>query len=290
MHRLPFSEQEVEGLANVLDDEVKRRLCLEFALDADRLLALARGGGGTVQQWLTELQAGARMKHLKEVVYANDKVALTWLVSLQCMEAGKWLDAVPKYAGFIMGNLEYRAALRYRMQLPAERSIPGLRCMCQLGQRNGQNVHACVDVVGHHLASGCPIGGHRIATHNGVVHALDSVLHYVGLWTKREELHAFDNFETGEERGLRPDITVFNMPGQTGKLCLDVTVTSPLLGTQKGQVSAPTTMAKVMEVGRAANGAFKGKMTKYSTYAANNGFGFAPIVFESTGLVCTRRL
>jgi hypothetical protein len=155
--------------------------------------------------------------------------------------------------------------------------------MCQLGQRNGQNVHACVDVVGHHLASGCPIGGHRIATHNGVVHALDSVLHYVGLWTKREELHAFDNFETGEERGLRPDITVFNMPGQTGKLCLDVTVTSPLLGTQKGQVSAPTTMAKVMEVGRAANGAFKGKMTKYSTYAANNGFGFAPIVFESTG-------
>ena len=195
---------------------------------------------------------------------------------------GKWLEALPTYEKFRMTAIPYRICLRYRMYLPTINFSNGSRCICK--------ERPVLDPYGHHLASGCFIGGHGSNTHYNLVREVNNILHYGGHATKKEEKHLFVDtlpdhpLSDDKQRGLRPDISVLNYNGFGNKLCLDVTVTASLRyhvnGTPR-ELSIPESA----QIGKQADIAFKKKMDKYDPICKANRLGFLPIVFESNGFL-----
>ena len=103
---------------------------------------------------------------------------------------------------------------------------------------------------------------------------MNDILHYTGHRTKLEERRVFQEINPDDNR--RPDITVYN-PSNTvaARLLLDISITSPLTGYTGGN----------FPVGSAAKARFNEKMNNYGAAAAQQGFSFLPIIFESTGFV-----
>jgi hypothetical protein len=290
LHSIPFTSKEVPELLTAVPNSTataaadgdleafRLRACLGLVLGKIMRRGLSEG---TMQNWLTELLAEQRMHVLKNVAYAppQHRTKLTWLISLQCAEAGAWLDVKPNRQYNAFTNLEYRTALRHRLQLPADRMIEGLRCICKPA---GNSEFGHVDPVGHHLATGCNCGNHRQQTHDGAADELNRILRYAGMSTQREERHVFDNAGQGTVSAKRPDISVLNSPEHLHtKLLLDVSVATPLLGSKKGVIYAPTPPDRV--AGKVAEGRYNNKMARYGDLAAAKGFGFLPFVFESSG-------
>ena len=58
------------------------------------------------------------------------------------------------------------------MYLPTINFFNGSRCVCK--------ERPSLDPYGHHLASGCFIGGHGNNTHYNLVREVNSILHYGG--------------------------------------------------------------------------------------------------------------
>ena len=131
-----------------------------------------------------------------------------------------------------------------------------------------------LDLYGHHLATGCAKMNCRFVTHDSVAHTMNDILHYTGHRTKLEERRVFQEINPDDNR--RPDITVYN-PSNTvaARLLLDISITSPLTGYTGGN----------FPVGSAAKARFNEKMNNYGAAAAQQGFSFLPIIFESTGFV-----
>ncbi len=76
-----------------------------------------------------------------------------------------------------------------------------------------------LDPYGHHLASGCFIGGHGSNTHYSLVREMNNILHYGGFATKKEEKNIFVDtlpnhiLSDDKQRGLRTDISVLDYNG-----------------------------------------------------------------------------
>jgi len=93
--------------------------------------------------------------------------------------------------------------------------------------------------------------------------------------------------------GRRPDISVFNpsrVDGQVGanghgKLIMDVQVTNPIPGSQRGIPLQSFTVANGKLSGRAAKIAYKKKVDKYGAIAARNSLELLPIIIETTGRI-----
>lgn len=200
---------------------------------------------------------------------------LVWWNSLQNKEAGLWLEVLPLYEKLTMTSSTFRTALRYRLFMRMDGMIDGLKCTCK-GKIN-------IDPRGHHLATGCGVSGIPKITHDAIVHELDCILKYCGSWTRKEERGLFQNVDP--DCNLRPDISIINPIGTTQKrLLLDVAVTSPLQGAGKGLVEVTTSSDKFV-VGKQMNKTHNAKIRKYKALCDTSGFGFRPIVFESTGLM-----
>ena len=150
--------------------------------------------------------------------------------------------------------------------------------------------HPVLDPYGHHLASGCFIGGHGSNTHYSLVREMNNILHYGGFATKKEEKNIFVDtlpnhiLSDDKQRGLRTDISVLDYNGFGNKLCIDVTVTSTLKYHNNG---APQEIpaADIDRIGKQADIAYQKKMAKYDELCKLNRFGFLPIVFESNGFL-----
>ena len=96
---------------------------------------------------------------------------------------GKWLETLPTYEKFRMNPTPFRICLRHRMYLPTINFAHGSKCVCK--------DHPVLDQYGHHLASGCFIGGHGSNTHYSLVREINNILHYGGFATKKEEKNIF---------------------------------------------------------------------------------------------------
>ena len=124
----------------------------------------------TVQSQLTQKLVDKRMATLKQNLEAagdDGRLHVAWLNSLQCEEAGKWLEALPLYQRLTIPPRTFRTALRYRLFMRVENMVDGLRCNCA---RN-----PVLDARGHHLATGCGVEALRKGTHDALVHELDEI-------------------------------------------------------------------------------------------------------------------
>jgi hypothetical protein len=183
---------------------------------------------------------------------------IAWLTSLQNPVAGSWLDTTPKNLKFKLSNPDFISSLKYRYMLPLSAHVAGIRCDCC---RNGQ-----VDALGHHFATGCRKYGLRIRTHDALVFELNSLLHYAGYRTKREEANVFSARIGNPEAALhpnsglapplpipphpphipphppheRPDISVLNPRSAVApKFLIDVAIVAPLSGSESGVLKSP---------------------------------------------------
>lgn len=230
---------------------------------------------GTVQSRLCNMMDVERIHELK---LRMTRVRRKQWRAVQNEEAGKWLEAVPKYANLTMTNDEFVTALRYRLALKMPRLSPGGYCMCG-------NHGAIVDVQGNHFATGCAKYGYRKQTHDGVAIEFNSILRYCGFWTVREERGIFR--ATDPNNGNTPDISILNPIDPTvQKEIFDISITAPLVGAESGKLQSPKTDAQAWEMGTQAEIRHKDKIRHYDMNVINaNGLGFHPIIFESTGFV-----
>jgi hypothetical protein len=238
----------------------------------------------TLQGSLTEWLHQSDVETIHNSVKAESLHWFKWIRNLTKGDGacGKWLETLPTYEKFRMTSIPYRICLRYRMFLPTVNFSNGSRCICK--------ERPALDPYGHHLASGCFIGGHGSNTHYNLVREVNSILHYGGHATKKEEKHLFVDtvpehpLSEEKQRGLRPDISVFNYNGFGNKLCLDVTITATLKYHVNG-LPRDLSIPESTQIGKQADIAYKKKMDKYDEVCKANRLGFLPIVFESNGFL-----
>jgi len=92
----------------------------------------------------------------------QDTRQLAWFDSLRKENniGGRWLEVSPKTDEYTFTPDAFRIALCYRLYLPIPPFIDGSRCFCK------RRTH--LDSLGHHLATGCGIGGIRHHTHDSI--------------------------------------------------------------------------------------------------------------------------
>jgi hypothetical protein len=208
-----------------------------------------------------------------------------WITSLQNSESGKWLEVVPKKIKFTFSNADFTTLLKYRFQLNISAHLAGSHCNCVPAGR--------IDALGHHFATGCINNGYRIATHDAVVHEVNSLLYYAGFRTKREEQNCFSAemnpalppslppppglppplLIPPDPPNRRPDISILNpLPNFTvaHKICIDVAITSPLAGAQNG-VLLPLLPDQALIKGRMASLRAKDKVNSYKNLLTLDG-------------------
>ena len=248
------------------------------------LLKIEITNSKTVQGILTEWLHKLSISDIKVAVKNKSPQWYKWFNNLTRGDGacGKWLESLPIYEKFRMNSMPFRICLRHRMFLPTINLAHGAKCVCK--------DHPVLDPYGHHLASGCFIGGYGSNTHYSLVREFNNILHYGGLATRKEEKNIFVDtipnhaLSDDKQRGLRTDISVLDYNGFGNKLCLDVTVTSTMKYHNNG---APQDIpaADINRIGKQAEIAYQKKMAKYDDLCKINRFGFLPIVFESNGFL-----
>ena len=80
---------------------------------------------------------------------------------------------------------------------------------------------------------------------------------------------------------MRPDLTIFDLPGPNRKVIIDVSNTSPIpiSGLQV------LTHNEAIQVERSAQCRYDNKVQKYNAISTANGIKFQPIIFETTGRI-----
>ena len=238
----------------------------------------------TLQGILTEYLHKLSIGQIRSEIKAQSPQWYKWFHSLTRGDGacGKWLESLPTYEKFRMSSIPYRICLRYRMYLPTINFAHGSKCICK--------EHPVLDPYGHHLASGCFIGGHGSNTHYSLVREINNILHYGGHATKKEEKNIFVDtipnyvLSDDKQRGLRTDISVLDYNGFGNKLCIDVTVTATLKYHNNG-ASQVIPAADIDRIGKQADIAYQKKIAKYDELCKLNRFGFLPVVFESNGFL-----
>ncbi len=153
--------------------------------------------------------------------------------------------------------------------------IDGARCDCE--------AHTVLDPTAHHLATACGKYGFRKNTHHdSVVLELQYALQYCGFWIKREERDGFLMADPNDNH--IPDLTVMNLTDSVfPQVLLDVPITSPLTGALYGQLENVESRKVAGQQERMARNCFQEKTNKYRARVVANGFGYVPIIFESSG-------
>ncbi len=212
--------------------------------------------GQSVQSYCTDLlEADELTKLLARVDFAHHENHKIWIKSLDCREAGKWLTTRHTSGKFSLTSDQFQAALCYRMYMAQPRLMPHKRCSCRTATAH--------DVRGHHLTTGCPIGGWRIKTHDDLRNEMCALFRAYGIAYVKEELLCF---ALGSKK--RADISI--LAGQmdlVNKLLLDVSVTATIVQAIEGHVN-------VNNPGAAAHVRYEYKRGKYEAEANQNNHKF----------------
>ena len=118
------------------------------------LLKIEITNSKTVQGILTEWLHKLSISDIKVAVKNKSPQWYKWFNNLTRGDGacGKWLESLPIYEKFRMNCMPFRICLRHRMFLPTINLAHGAKCVCK--------DHPVLDPYGHHLASGCFIGGY----------------------------------------------------------------------------------------------------------------------------------
>jgi hypothetical protein len=224
-----------------------------------------------------------RQNFLDSLENPDDKFLLAWIISLTDPDAARWMTVSPKSDMFRFTDVVYKILLRFRFYLIQPIIREGSRCTCKSA--------SYLDLLGHHLVSGCGSGGFRTRLHDAVAQEWVAIIKYCGYHTLWEEVQCFSECEMDYHTGRRPDISVLNpdkVKGQVrengfGKLIMDVQLTNPIPGSLKGIPSQGLTINNAKKKARAANASFDDKVRKYGDISARNSLEFLPIIFETTG-------
>jgi hypothetical protein len=205
----------------------------------------------------------------------NNNIYLSWLTSLESSSsAGSFLLATPKHGDFTFSNAEFCTALSVRLHLSIPTLSPEQACNCKK--------KPTIDSTGHHLITGCNEGGIRQSHHMAVEHIIIKLLQYSGLLVKSEEQGCFQGLDPFDNK--RPDISIFNthILGLDKKMILDISITSPLIGSANG-ILQPISIKEAKKPLNAATIRFNQKNAKYKNVSIANNLIFMPIIFETSG-------
>jgi len=190
----------------------------KFCMTVHELLETKATSTKTLQGSLTDWLHKVSVDDIKATVKNKSAQWYKWMHNLTRGDGacGKWLETLPTYEKFRMNSIPFRICLRYRMFLPTINFSHGAKCICK--------DHPVLDPYGHHLASGCFIGGHGSNMHYGLVREVNNILHYGGFATRKEEKNIFVDtipnhaLSDDKQRGLRTDISVLDYNGFGNKL------------------------------------------------------------------------
>jgi hypothetical protein len=206
---------------------------------------------------------------------------LAWYTSVSNSSSGAFLAATPKNNDITFSNNEYSTALSLRLHLPLVTIPLNKRCICKN--------NAVLDLEGHHLLTGCKENGLRQSHHKTVQIVLNKIFNDVGLQTTIEQNYCF--IQSDPMNRCRPDITIHNpqVLNYNNELLIDVSLTSPLEGTQKGEISNLSVNAAKTKF-RSAEIRSKQKLQKYNQIASDNHKSFLPFILETSGSILPNSL
>ena len=198
-----------------------------------------------------------------------------WYYSVNDPNTGVFLTASTGNSFDRFTNLQFRTALRWRLFQPI--TTPK-SCICSKDNR--------IDPHCHHIISGCPKEGTRIALHDQIKDTIASIYKYCGLIVKREERHCFQAIDP--DNNLRPDISILNPPNGENQQILDVAIVGPIPGSQKGVLNI--TLTQSHQPGIHSERREQQKIKKYYECSQDNNLQFIPFVIESSGRLGTEAL
>ena len=213
-------------------------------------------------------------KSRREVLDQFDGLGQVFLNSLRNDESGLHLNTAPKTDMHAFNNREFTSVLCFRlyMKQPHLLSTP-FPCPCTT------NRHWRIDPKGFHSATGCGLGGNRIATHNEVNRAVQRICRYAGLYTRIEPTGVFqgNTFNLGEHS--RGDLAICNLGPRS--ILSDVRVTSVVPANGAHLSAIEMRNPELVNINLSRN--YKSKMDKYGAAAKEANYEFLPMVVDIGG-------
>lgn len=220
----------------------------------------------TLQHQLAE---AFRQVHRQEIIVrVTDPSHRAWLESTATLNSGMFLEISPKTKMHTMSNEQLSTSMRCRIHMPLKQIVP-------------RSVHSCgkaCDVYGAHNLIGCG-ETERIWVHDMVTLQVQKTLDACDVITKSEPLHIFQAMDVNNKQ--RPDLYCFNLAGYGGQpVILDTMITCPYPPS-----GGRLTFAEATKPLRAANHGehIKNNMHKYKNLAPAGGYGFKPLLIETSG-------
>ena len=243
------------------------------SLRAQRLVSNNSTG---LQHYLTAMIENSTRKTLIETL---DSKHLGWFSSVSNEMASRWLNVLPKCPSFTFDSSSFKILLCNRLDLPQPERCEGLRCDCI---KRGE--HPVIDDRCHHLVTGCAKSGFGINLHHGVTNTIKELVNAAGFRAKREENGCFYHIDrefNDRQRKMRPDLSIFDLPGPYRKVILDISniCPIPIFGNQMYSRNDALISQK------AAQQRYDERMEKFDAISTAHGIKFHPIIFETTGRV-----
>jgi hypothetical protein len=183
--------------------------------------------------------------------------------------ASQWLMALPNPGiGQAMTPAEMRAALCYRLLMP----IASRKRTCPHGSCGHD-----MDIFGYHALSCEGAGGHLTARHAVVQNALCGLAQYCGFHPRKEAVTVVWQDSQGRLKHLRPADLLVDGDSFDRKLCIDVTIVSPL---SEARAKKPEG-----RLGKLVDQAAKNKINKHQEACVAAGYDFEPFAVDVCGVV-----
>jgi hypothetical protein len=183
-------------------------------------------------------------------------------------EGGTWITCIPKYQSLRIPDQDFRQLIRSRLGLSLAYHSAGITCSCFR--------RTVLEDDGYHLMAACPVGDHRIRTHNYLANTWVQLLRKAGFLCRQEDPTVFQEVE---DTNRRADIVAEGW-GEGRKAIFDVSVTHPWAHDS----NRPTSVDgfKNVPAERAARLREAEKIRKYQAFIPQNAV-FIPLVVEAFG-------
>lgn len=185
-------------------------------------------------------------------------------------EGGAWLSCIPKYPSLQIPDQDFRQLIRLRLGLPLANNSAGIPCSCTR--------HTVLDDDGYHLMAACPLGDHRIRTHNLLSNTWVQLLRKAGFLCRQEDPTCF---QAVGDTSKRADIVAEGW-GEGRKAIFDVSVTHPWAHDNNHNRPTDPEGYRTLPPERAARAREAEKVRKYRNFIPQNAV-FIPLVVETFG-------
>jgi hypothetical protein len=233
------------------------------------ITSIKEGNSRHLQNTLSETFKAKSRLNVLHLFQDEERVHLN---SIHNDHSGKFLQCLPKSDLHSFNNREMTSALVYRLYMH-QHNLINQPCPCTHTRK------FTIDPQGKHFATGCNLGGARIATHNDITRFVATLCNYAEVRTKFEQTQIFQGNDQGIGDNSRGDLTLVNL--NIHPLIVDFSITStvpPNGGTlTNAQIRNPDYVDDVLN--KRANE----KNNRYKIAARNVGYDFTPGVIDIGG-------